>query len=116
MNGVTISAGMLAFTTAVAVLAGLVVGLFPAFYGVRPSLVSSLKASGMTTVSGSRSWLRDNLVVGEVALALALLVGAGLLLRSVQHLSSVDPGFNVDSVVTSESLYLGQNMEILRPP
>jgi putative ABC transport system permease protein len=102
MNGVTINAGMLAFTTTVAVLAGLVVGLFPAFYGVRPSLVSSLKASGMTTVSGSRSWLRDHLVVGEVALALALLVGAGLLLRSVQHLSSVDPGFNVDSVVTSD--------------
>lgn len=102
MNDAAISPGVLVFTFAVAVIAGLAFGLLPAFYGARPSVVSSLKSSGTTTVSGSRSWLRDGLVVGEVSLALALLIGAGLLLRSVQHLSSVDPGFNVDNVVTSD--------------
>jgi putative ABC transport system permease protein len=102
INSVAISPNVLAFTVAIAVLAGLGLGLFPALYGAQPSLVSSLKASGTTTVSGSRNLLRDSLVVGEVALALALLIGAGLLLRSLQRLSSVDPGFNVENVVTSD--------------
>jgi putative ABC transport system permease protein len=102
MNRVTISPEVLVFTAAIAILSGLGFGLLPALYGAKPSLVSSLKASGTTTVCGSRSRLRDGLVVGEVALALALLIGAGLLLRSVQHLSSVDPGFSVSNVVTSD--------------
>jgi putative ABC transport system permease protein len=102
MNLVVISPEVLAFTVAIAVFAGLGFGLLPALCGAKPSFVSSLKAAGTTTVSGGNGRLRDALVVGEVALALGLLIGAGLLLRSVQRLSSVDPGFDVGNVVTSE--------------
>jgi putative ABC transport system permease protein len=102
LNDVAISPSVLGFTIAVAILAALGFGLLPALYGAQPDLVSSLKVTGTTTARAGRQLLRDGLVVGEVALALALLIGAGLLIRSIQHLSNVDPGFSAASVVTSD--------------
>jgi len=102
LNEVAISPAALGFTMAIALLAAFGFGLLPALYGARPNLASSLKASGTTTAMAGRPLLRDGLVVGEVALALALLIGAGLLIRSIRHLSNVDPGFNASTVVTSD--------------
>ncbi len=102
LNEAVISPVVLGFTIAVALVAALSFGLLPALYAAKTNLASSLKVSGTTTAMSGRQLLRDGLVVGEVALALALLVGAGLLIRSVQHLREVDPGFNAANVVTSD--------------
>ena len=91
---------VLAFTAAVSVLTGLVFGLVPGLHGSRVSLVPSLKEGGRATGAPARQRLRSALVVSQVALALVLLVGAGLLLRSLQRLQSVDPGFDPARLVT----------------
>src|SRR5262249_23623469 len=75
---------VLAFTAAVAVLAALVAGLAPALKSTRPNLVSELKGDVAASRAGGRRWtLRDGLVVAQIAVTMVLLVGAGLLTRSL---------------------------------
>ena len=91
---------VLAFTIAVTTLSGLAFGLAPAMIATRQSPSDAL-TSGSRTVAGGgvRHWGR-HLVVAEVALAVMLTVGAGLLLRSYASLSKVDPGFDPNGVLT----------------
>jgi predicted permease len=91
---------VLAFTAAVSLLTGVLFGLVPGLQGSRVSLAPSLKEGGRTAATGARPRLRGALVVSQVALALVLLVGAGLLLRSLQRLQSMDPGFDATRLVT----------------
>lgn len=84
---------VLLFSAAVVVLATLVFGLVPALQGSRASLVGALRA-GRGDVTGSRARLRRGLVVAQVALALVLLVAAGLFVRTLTHAYSVDTGFS----------------------
>ncbi|MEO6725678.1 MAG: FtsX-like permease family protein, partial [Blastocatellia bacterium] len=86
---------VLLFTVAVSILTGLVFGLTPAWQASRVDVHETLKESGRGT-SGSRQWLRSSLVVTEVAAALVLLVGAGLLIRSFYRLQQVNPGFSYE--------------------
>jgi putative ABC transport system permease protein len=102
VDNVTLSPTVLAFTMLTAVLTGTLFGLIPAFSGSKPALVSSLKGTGAAAGNAGRGLLRDLLVVGQVGLALALLIGAALLVRSVRRLSSVDPGFDAAGVVSSD--------------
>ena len=91
----------LAFTAAIAVLTGILFGLAPAIHMVRTDLTAALREAGRGNAIGFRSnRLRGMLVVGEVALALVLLSGAGLLMRSFYHLQSVHPGFEPHGVLT----------------
>jgi putative ABC transport system permease protein len=91
---------VLAFTLGAAILTGLIFGLLPALGVSRPDLNSSLK-EGKGTPDGPRSGrLRGALVVAEMALALMLLIGGGLLMKSFLMLQRVDPGFNPDQVLT----------------
>jgi putative ABC transport system permease protein len=83
------------FTMAVSVLTGLVFGLIPAWQASKVDAYETLKEAGRGN-SGSRQWLRSSLVVTEVAAALVLLVGAGLLIRSFYRLHQVDPGFSYE--------------------
>jgi putative ABC transport system permease protein len=91
---------VLAFTAALALVSGLAAGLFPAIPASRTNLVEALKDA---TESGfgrpDRRGLRGTLVVVEVALAMALLISAGLLLRSAARVSRVDPGFQTSGRV-----------------
>jgi putative ABC transport system permease protein len=87
------------YTAACAVLTTLLCGLFPAVRGTRRSLAGSLAQAGRTQVSG-RNPLQWVLVSVQVALAVTLLVGAGLLLRTFQALGRVSPGFERDHVLT----------------
>ncbi|MGC2499498.1 MAG: FtsX-like permease family protein, partial [Acidobacteriaceae bacterium] len=91
------------FAVAISVLTGLLTGLFPALQLARTDLNSTLRDEGRG-LSGSRSRarLRSVLVVGQVALSLLLLIGAGLLIRSFDRLLHVDPGFAARSVLTME--------------
>jgi predicted permease len=84
---------------ALSVLAGLLCGLAPALLGPRLALSEALK-SGALGIAGGRSRLRSILVIAQVALALVLLVGAGLLLRSLQRVTAIALGFRPDHVLT----------------
>lgn len=91
-----------AFTFLLTLLAGLVSGLAPALRGSRTDLRSTLQTGGAGSQDGGRSRLQDAFVVTEIALALVLLVGAGLLLRSFALLMAEDPGFEAAHVLTLE--------------
>jgi putative ABC transport system permease protein len=92
---------VLGFTMAVSVLTGVLFGLAPALEASRPNLNESLKEGGRGTAGGGRShrW-RNAFVVVEVALALVLLIGAGLMIRSFARLQSIDPGFDAKNLLT----------------
>jgi putative ABC transport system permease protein len=98
---VNINAAVLGFTLGVSMLTGVIFGLVPALEATRLNLTGSLKESGKNIGGGTRShMLRNLLVVAEIALALVLLVGAGLLIRSFARLQGVDPGFNAHNLLT----------------
>jgi putative ABC transport system permease protein len=89
------------FALAITTLVGLAVGLAPALRGARSDLRVDLHSGGRTT-GGSHHVLRRSLVVTEVALALVLLTSAGLLVRSVDRLLSIPPGFAASNVLTMQ--------------
>lgn len=92
---------VLLFTAFVAVLTSVLFGLVPALQAAKPELAASLKEGGRSgTETLTRSRLRSALIVTETALAMILLVGSGLLLRSLLGLGRVDPGFAKDHVIT----------------
>jgi putative ABC transport system permease protein len=94
---------VLAFTALIALLTGVVCGLAPALRAFRTDLQESLKSGGRGSTAGrSEHRTRALLVISEVALALVLLVGAGLMLRTFQQLQAVDPGFDPHHLLTLE--------------
>jgi putative ABC transport system permease protein len=97
----TVEAPVLAFAFSLAVMTGVFFGLIPALHSSRPALQETIR-EGSRTLSGDRAGVaaRRGLVVVEVALALVLLAGAGLLIRSLARLQGVDPGFRPDGLVT----------------
>jgi predicted permease len=100
---VHLDARVLMFTAAVAILAGILFGIAPALQAARTDLTGSLKEGGRGATSGlSRARLRSALVVAEVALAFVLLSGAGLLIRTLDQLQRVDPGFETTNVITMD--------------
>jgi putative ABC transport system permease protein len=95
-----IDLAVLAFAAVVSLLTGLVFGLLPARSATRVDLIDPLKESGRSSASGATLRLRGALMTGEVALALMLLIGAGLLIRSVSHLTQVNPGVDPRGITT----------------
>jgi len=100
LDEISLDLRVLGFTFAVSILTGLIFGLAPALQASRSDLNEALKDSVKGAASGGKHRLRSALVVAEVALALMLLIGAGLLLRSFQRLEQVNLGFNPDNVLT----------------
>jgi putative ABC transport system permease protein len=98
---IAINATVLLFTLALALITGLVFGLAPAVHASRADLHGTLKEGGRSaTADRSGRGLRSALVVAEMALALTLLAGAGLLVKSVARLSAVDTGFRPEQLLT----------------
>jgi predicted permease len=96
------------FTMSLSLLTGLLFGLFPALHTSKPDLVSTLKeASGRSGTGLRHTRIRSALVVAEIALALVLLVGAALLIRSFVGLRSVDPGLDPHNVFTFQTSLAG---------
>ena len=97
---ITIDGRVLGFTLIISLVTGLLFGLLPAFRLSRPDLNVSLKEGGHAGSLHGRG-LRNALMVSEVALAIVLLVGAGLLIRSFFKLLEVDPGYRAESLLTA---------------
>ncbi len=92
---------MLGFTLGVSLLTGLIFGLAPAFHSSKTELVESLKEGGRGTSEGARrNRLRNVLMVGELAMAVVLLVVAGLLIQSLWRLQKVNSGLQPENVLT----------------
>jgi predicted permease len=105
IDRIGVDGNVLAFTFAVSLLAGILFGLAPALRAARLDLNSILRAGGRNAqgdggLGASRRRLRSLLVVGEVAISIVLLVGAGLLIRSFVRLQNVSPGFDPSGVVS----------------
>ena len=96
---VRVNLPVLLFTLGLAVITGLLFGLAPALEATRVDLQDSLKEGGKN-VGGGGHRLRSGFVITQVALALVLLVCAGLMVRSLNRLQSVDPGFNAQNLLT----------------
>ena len=102
MSNVSIDGRALAFTVAITFLTALIFGLVPALQASKPNLNETMKDAGRgSSEGGRRKFIRSTLVVLEVASALVLLVGAGLLIKSFWRLQKVDPGFNPDNALTA---------------
>ena len=101
LDEIRIDGPVIAFTVAIALATTMLVGLLPALDAARAAVAGTLRAGGRGSVGergGSR--LRGALVIGEIATAVTLLVGAGLLVRSLTTLISVDPGFRAEGAAT----------------
>jgi putative ABC transport system permease protein len=101
LRGVSVNLPVLAFTIGLSLLTGILFGLVPAIEATHFNLQDSLKEGGKNiggSAGGNR--FRNLFVVTQVALALVLLVGAGLLIKSLARLQSVDPGFNPSNLLS----------------
>ena len=109
LRNVGVSVPVLLFTLGLSVLTGIVFGLVPALEATRFDLHDSLKEGGKN-VGGTAGghYARSLFVVTQVALALVLLVGAGLLVKSLNRLQAVDPGFNAQNLLTVRVSLLGK--------
>ncbi len=99
---ISLDGWVVAFTIGISILTGIVFGLVPALQSSRSDLHETLKEGGRSGSGGTRSGLRSTLVVAEIALALMLLVGAGLLIKSFIKLQQVTPGFQPQNVLVMQ--------------
>jgi len=103
LDQVRTDATVLAFTLLVSLATGVLFGLAPAVHATTGDLAEALKEGGRAHTGGiAGRHLRHALVVGEIALAVVLLAGAALLIRSFVHLRGVDPGFHAERVLTMQ--------------
>jgi len=104
---------VLGFTLDVALLTGLLFGIFPAVQIARTDVNSVLKETSSRSGTGRHHWMRSVLVVAETALALVLLIGAGLMMRTFAGLKGVDPGFDPTNVLTMATSLAGACLDRL---
>jgi len=103
LNEISLDRTVLVFNLALSVLTGAVFGLVPAIQISSINVNEGLKQGGRSATPGGR-WLRSSFVVAEVSMALILLVGAGLMMRSFWELEHVEPGFRPERVLTMRLL------------
>lgn len=90
---------VLGFTLGLSFLTGIIFGILPALRATSLDLTPALKDAGRNSSGIGRSWLSKSLVVVQVSLSVLLLIGAGLLLRTLRNLQHVDPGFNANNLL-----------------
>jgi predicted permease len=96
-----LDSSVIVFAAALSIGTGLLFGMFPALHSTRPDLVTTLRAnSGKTSSTRGAARFRTSLVTAQIALSMALLIGAGLFVRSLVNVSRVNLGLHVDNVVT----------------
>jgi putative ABC transport system permease protein len=100
---------VLGYVAGISVLSGILFGLAPALESRKANLIEALKGAGRSATARGLRRTRAMLVVSEVALGFMLLVGAGLMFRTLAQLHKVDPGFNADGVLTFEISMAGRD-------
>jgi len=100
LNRVSLNMTALLFTLMVSALTSVLCGFAPALHAARADVSAAMKEGGRSTAGAARDLTRKTLLVVEVSLALVLLVGAGLLTRSMARLLGIDPGFNAENLLT----------------
>lgn len=106
LSEIALDAPVLLFTLGISVLTAIIFGLIPAWQATRTNLNEALKEGGRTKGGGvKRKHMRNALMVSEIALALVLLIGASLMIKSFFHLLDVKPGFNPENLLTMD-IYL----------
>jgi putative ABC transport system permease protein len=116
LDQIGVDARVLGFALAVSVLAGILVGIAPAFQALKPNLVQTLKEEGFRSTGGLGQRVRSLLVIGEVAVALMLVSSAGLLIRSLYRLTGSDLGFDPRNVLTMDLSIPRERFERGAPP
>ena len=101
LASVVIDGQVLLFATAISILTGVVFGFAPAMHVSSATLAHSLKDAARSSAGAGGKKLRDSLVVAEIAMAMVLLSGAGLLIQSLRRLVATDPGFGTQHVLTA---------------
>ena len=115
-SGVTLDLNVLFFTLGLSLFTGILFGLAPAIRASRPNLVSALNDNGSRSGMGFRNGkLRSSLVVSEIALALLLVIGAALLIRTFFNLQAVNPGFAMNNVLTMAMSFSGNRFQKSAP-
>jgi putative ABC transport system permease protein len=115
-SAVTLDPNILLFTLGISIFTGVLFGLFPAVGVSRPNLAATLNESGSRSgISFRSSKLRSALVVSEMALALILVIGAALLIRTFLKLQAVDPGFDPHNVLTMAMSISGDRFQKTMP-
>jgi len=111
-DSVAINAPVLGFTLLLSLATGILFGLAPALFASRQDLNDRLKEGGRSLAGGRGSGLRKGLVAAEVAIAIVLLVGSGLLMRSFLNLRDVNPGFDPKNLLTMTVSVAGQQQYV----
>ena len=99
-SDITVDSRILCFSLLISVASGVFFGLAPAIQFSNPDLSKSLKEGAKTSSRFVRNRLRQGIIIGEFALAVVLLTGTGLLLRTFENLSRIDPGFHSHNILT----------------
>lgn len=102
LDEVQLSGSVLAFTAALSILTGFIFGLAPALQSAKTNVHDSLKEGSHASASGARQRLRSVLVISEVTLSVALLIGAGLIINSLWRTLHVNPGFDSRGILTTQ--------------
>lgn len=110
VNAIGVNGAAFVFTLIITTIVGLVVGLAPALHASRRDLHAGMQ-QGSRRTAGGQQWTRRTLVITEVALAMVLLVSAGLLLRSLNRLFSVAPGFDAAHLLTMQVQVSGHRFD-----
>ncbi|HEV2462935.1 MAG TPA: ABC transporter permease [Acidobacteriaceae bacterium] len=115
-SSIGLDLNILLFTLGISVFTGVIFGLIPAVAASRPNLAGTLnEGSSRSGMSFRQGKVRSILVVSEVALALVLVIGAALLIRTFRNLSEVDPGFNTHNVLTMSMSISGDRFQTTAP-
>jgi putative ABC transport system permease protein len=104
LESIAVDPTVVAFAALAALAAAAIFGLAPALRATRPDLAQVLRSSGRTAGLGASGWLRNAVVVAEVALCFVLLIGSGLMFRSFLALERIQPGFDPHGVLTFQLL------------
>jgi predicted permease len=116
---------ILLFTFGICILTGIVFGVAPALHASKNDVNETLRGEGRTTASVSRHRTRNFLVIAEVAIALLLLIGAGLMINTLTRILHTNPGFNPDHLLTAQVRLAGDkyvladdpdDQNVIRPP